>query len=94
VEADGNYLAFWVDGNSYTVRGTLVELEQQLAPPRFLRIRRSVLVNTSHVRSITKWSHGEYLLELTSGRRFSTGRAFRYRLQGIVRRSREADDDD
>ncbi|MFO1400140.1 MAG: LytTR family DNA-binding domain-containing protein [Steroidobacteraceae bacterium] len=89
VEADGNYLTFWVEGRSYTVRGTLVDLEQQLAPPRFRRIRRSVLINMHHVRHISKWSHGEYLLELTSGRRFTTGRTFRHRLQGIVLRSRE-----
>jgi two-component system LytT family response regulator len=94
VEADGNYLAFWVRGESYSVRGTLAELELQLAPPRFLRVRRSVLVNAAHVSTIKKWAHGEYLLELTSGRRVSTGRTFRHRLRGIVRRSRDTADDD
>lgn len=89
VEANGNYLTFSAGDRTYTVRGTLTELEQQLAPPAFLRIRRSVLVNANHVRNIEKWNHGEYLLEMSSGRRFSTGRRYRRRLQSIVRRRHE-----
>lgn len=87
-EADGNYVTLHVAGNSYTVRYAMKDLELRLAPPRFLRIHRSILVNTAHVRTMEKWFHGEYVIEMDSGRRYTSGRTFRQRLQALVLRSR------
>jgi hypothetical protein len=40
------------------------------------------------IRSIEKWFHGEYVIEMGSGRRFTSGRTYRRRIQGLLLRRR------
>jgi DNA-binding LytR/AlgR family response regulator len=53
-----------------------------------VRIHRSVIVNTARTRSIDKCFHGEYEIEMQSGRRFTSGRIYRQRIQGLLLRAR------
>jgi two-component system LytT family response regulator len=88
VEVDRNYVVISVGQHSYRVRATLAEIEERLALPRFVRIHRSVIVNTARTRSIDKCFHGEYEIEMQSGRRFTSGRIYRQRIQGLLLRAR------
>jgi two-component system LytT family response regulator len=88
VEVDRNYVVISVGRHSYRVRATLAEIEERLTLPRFVRIHRSVIINTVMTRSIAKCFHGEYAIEMQSGRRFSSGRVYRQRMQGLLLRAR------
>jgi two-component system, LytTR family, response regulator len=88
VEGDRNYVVVAVGRQSYRVRGTLAEIEQRLTLPRFVRVHRSVIVNTARIGSIEKGFHGEYVIEMRSGRRFTSGRIYRRRMQGLLLRRR------
>lgn len=88
VEVDRNYVIISVGRHVYRVRATLAEIEERLTLPRFVRIHRSVIVNTIMTRSIEKGFHGEYVLEMRSGRRFTSGRIYRQRIQGLLLRAR------
>jgi two-component system LytT family response regulator len=88
VEVDRNYVVIAVGRQSYRVRATLAEIEQRLTLPRFIRVRRSVIINTAMIAGVEKGFHGEYVIGMRSGRRFTSGRSFRRRMQGLVLRRR------
>jgi two-component system, LytTR family, response regulator len=64
------------------------ELEERLTLTRFVRIHRSVIINTAMIDSVEKWFHGEYSIAMRSGRRFTSGRTYRHRIQGLLLRRR------
>ena len=88
VEVARNYVIIAVGQHSYRVRATLGDIEQRLTLPRFVRVSRSVIVNTAMTKSIEKWFHGEYRIEMRTGRKFTSGRIFRHRIQGMLLRAR------
>ena len=87
-EGDRNYIVIAVGQRSYRVRATLAAIEERLSDRRFVRVHRSVIVNASMIRTVEKWFHGEYSIEMHSGRRFTSGRIYRQRIQGLVLRRR------
>lgn len=88
VEVDRNYVVIAVGKHSYKVRATLAEIEERLSLPRFVRVHRSVIVNTAMLASVEKWFHGEYVITMQSGRKFTSGRTYRQRMQGLLLRRR------
>lgn len=88
VEVDRNYVTISVGQHSYRVRATLADIDQRLTLPCFVRIHRSVIINTAMTLGIEKSFHGEYEIEMRSGRRFTSGRIYRQRIQGLVLRAR------
>lgn len=88
VEADGNYCRLHVRGQDFAVRTPINDLEARLSAARFLRVHRSVIVNTAAIRRMEKWFHGEYRIQMANGREFTSGRTYRQRIQGFVLRSR------
>ncbi len=66
-EADRNYIKLHVGSHTYTVRGTIENMERKLDREQFLRINRSSLLRIDFVRELRKWSHGEYQVLLQSG---------------------------
>jgi two-component system LytT family response regulator len=66
-EADRNYVKLHVGSHTYTVRGTIENMERKLDREQFLRINRSSLLRIDFVRELRKWSHGEYQVLLQSG---------------------------
>lgn len=53
-----------ISGKTHRLRGRLRELEKQLDTANFLRVHKSYLVNTDHIRHVEKWSSGGLLLTL------------------------------
>jgi len=88
VEVERNYVVISAGMQRYRVRATLAEMEKRLALPRFIRVHRSVIINVGKTRTIEKAFHGEYHIEMTSGRKFASGRIYRQRVQGLLLRSR------
>jgi two-component system LytT family response regulator len=91
IESERNNVRLHAQGQQFTVRASLGELESRLPPKRFLRIHRSVLINLGQVQAMGKSPDGEYVVTLKSGRSFTSGRAYRARIQGMLLRSRRSD---
>jgi two-component system LytT family response regulator len=71
--------------SAYDVREPLSHLEARLPPSSFLRVHRSVIVNTSHIRAAQPFDQGDQLLILRNGKRITTGRSYRKVVQEFLR---------
>lgn len=89
VEAQRNYVSVHAGSESYLLRSSMKRIEQLLSPRRFIRIHRSVIVNSERIVELERWFHGEYQVILDSGRRFASGRSYRKKLLGYIHNRRE-----
>ena len=71
--------------SAYDVREPLSHLEARLPPSSFLRVHRSVIVNTSHIRAAQPFDQGDQLLILRNGKRITTGRSYRKVVQEFLK---------
>jgi two-component system LytT family response regulator len=76
IEAAGNYLRLHVGQDVHLMRETMKGIETKLDPDRFVRIHRSIIVNTDRIRELQPWFHGEYVLILLDGTRLTSSRNF------------------
>ena len=88
VEANRNYVNITAGPDNFTIRWTMQQAEITLDPGSFLRIHRSVIVNTHKIREMERRFHGEYTLTLANGQRFTSGRAYRRHLQAHLKNAR------
>lgn len=82
-KAQGNYVALVHKCGAYLVRETMATAEQKLSPVGFVRIHRSILVNTSLVKDLRRDKTGTYLLRTTDGSEHPVGRAYKGNL-GVI----------
>ena len=59
--------------------------EQKLTPLGFVRIHRSILVNTTLVKDLRRDNTGTYVLSTTDGSEHPVGRAYKDNLKVIAR---------
>ncbi|MEO7367594.1 MAG: LytTR family DNA-binding domain-containing protein [Gemmatimonadaceae bacterium] len=71
--------------SAYDVREPLSHLEGRLPGATFLRVHRSVIVNTSHVRAAEPFDQGDQLLILRNGKRITSGRSYRKAVQDFLK---------
>ncbi|MDO8502236.1 MAG: LytTR family DNA-binding domain-containing protein [Gemmatimonadaceae bacterium] len=71
--------------SAYDVREPLSHLEARLPAGSFLRVHRSVIVNTAHIRAAEPFDQGDQMLILRNGKRITTGRSFRKIVQDFLR---------
>jgi two-component system, LytTR family, response regulator len=88
VEANRNYVNITAGEDHFTIRWTMQQAEGTLDPGMFLRIHRSVIVNTHKIREMERRFHGEYTLTLANGQRFTSGRAYRRHIQAHLKNAR------
>lgn len=88
VEANRNYVNITAGTDNFTIRWTMQQAEGTLDPSMFLRIHRSVIVNTHKIREMERRFHGEYTVTLANGQRFTSGRAYRRHLQAHLKNAR------
>jgi two-component system, LytTR family, response regulator len=84
VEAEGNYAALHAGGRRHLVRQTMKTLEARLDPATFARVHRSAIVNATRVARAESLGHGEYRLQLASGARVDTSRAYSTRVHELL----------
>lgn len=88
IEAAESYVRFHVGaGKSYLIRGAIGRLEAQLDPARFLRIHRSIIVSIKHVKEMRPLFHGDYEIVLTNGKKLTSSRSYRDKLQRLLENS-------
>jgi DNA-binding LytR/AlgR family response regulator len=85
VEAQGNYVLLQRQSGSYLLRESISVLAEKLRPFGFIRIHRSVLVNSSFVEEIQPWSTGEYALRVKGGKEYTVSRTYKNNLRCIAR---------
>jgi len=85
IEAAGVYVQLHAGPRKYLHRCSLVELEKQLNPDRFVRIHRSTIVNTSSVKELYLQSHGDYTMILKDGTELKLSRSYRSKFQDCLR---------
>jgi two-component system, LytTR family, response regulator len=84
VEAEGNYVLLQRESGSYLARESISEMEETLKPHGFIRIHRSVLVNSAFVEDIRPCATGEYELRLKRGKVYMVTRTYKKNLRGLA----------
>lgn len=84
VEAQGNYVLLQRLSGSYLLRESIGAIAQKLEPYGFVRIHRSVLVNTSFVEEIHPWTTGEYILRIKGGKELAVSRTYKKNLSSLA----------
>ncbi len=81
IEAAGPYVVLHASGKEFVYRASLANLVQSLEPRRFVRIHRSVVVNTESIMQLEPLSHGEFEVLLRDGTHRRVSRTFRNALE-------------
>jgi DNA-binding LytR/AlgR family response regulator len=81
VEAKGNYVLLLHTSSSHLLRESISTMEEKLNLHGFVRIHRSVLVNTALVEEIHPLPSGDYLLRVRGGRELTASRTYKKNLQ-------------
>lgn len=76
VKAAGNYVELIIRDRTVLMRATLNDLAEQLRPSGFVRVHRSLLVNSLHVAAVRPGPRGRQLVKLHSGAELPVGRQF------------------
>jgi two-component system LytT family response regulator len=80
VEAVGDYVRLRVGIQSHLLRDTMASMESKLGR-RFLRIHRSVIVNTERIKELHPGFNSEYTVVLRDGTELKSSRGYRERLR-------------
>ena len=86
IEAAGNYVRLHLGEESHLFRETMNRMESRLDSRRFVRIRRSRIVNTERVKELQPWFNGEHVVVLQNGTRLTLSRGYREKLQEQLKR--------
>jgi len=84
VLAEGNYVLLQQETSSYLLRESMSVVAQTLEPFGFIRIHRSVIVNSSFVEEIKPRSTGEYLLRVKGGKEYTVTRTYKENLKFLA----------
>lgn len=84
VEADRNYVLLRRETDSYLLRESISVIADKLKSFGFIRIHRSVLINSAYVEQIQPLPTGEYGLRLRCGKEYTVTRSYRQNLKGIA----------
>jgi len=83
-EAHGNYVLLQQKSGSYLLRETISSIADRLKTYGFIRIHRSLLVNSAFVETIEPCLSGEYLLRTTTGKEYNVTRTYKDNLQSLA----------
>ena len=84
VEAQGNCVLLRRMSGSDLLRESMSNVAERLHPYGFVRIHRSVLINTSFVEEVRRLTTGRYVLRLKGGKEFHVSRTYKKNLYSIT----------
>jgi two-component system LytT family response regulator len=84
VQAEGNYVLLQGANGSHLLRESMNQVEQKLVRHGFVRIHRSIIVNSMFVREFRPCYTGEYSLTLTNGKEFTVTRTYKKNLRNLA----------
>jgi len=85
VEGAANYVQVHAGGRVHFIRDTMTAFASKLAPDKFIRVHRSVIVNIDRIQRIEPRGHGDYLITLRDGTQVASSQAYNERLREILR---------
>jgi len=77
IESDGNYLKLQLENERFLIRGTMQQLQTELDGQVFLRIHRSLILNTNYIKVKTYRGNNEFCFKMRDGMEFTSGRSFK-----------------
>jgi two-component system LytT family response regulator len=81
IDAAGDYMCVHAGGETYILRQTMKQLEQELDPEILQRVHRSTIVNVHRVREMRSHINGEYFLTLENGHTLKLSRSYKEKLK-------------
>jgi DNA-binding LytR/AlgR family response regulator len=84
VEAKGKCVCLQGSANSYLLRESISAVAEKLETHGFIRIHRSVLVNSSLVEEIWPLSTGDYCLKVEGGKEYTVTRTYKRNLKSLA----------
>lgn len=84
VQAEGNYVSLQRQPDSYLLRESLSSIAEKLKPYGFIRIHRSVVVNTLSVEEMHPLATGEYSLRVKGGKQYIVTRKYKDNLRHLA----------
>lgn len=84
IEAVGNYARLHVGPRAHVIRGPLTRLAARLGSGRFVRIRRSALVNVRAIASLERYGKASYSIALKSGATLVSSRYYVRQLRALL----------
>ena len=84
VEAEGNYVLLRRRSDFYPLREAISSLSEKLKDYGFVRIHRSVLVNSTWVEEIFPGPTGEYTLRMAGGKEYMVSRTYKTNLKWLA----------
>lgn len=86
LESDRNYVKLTVGREVFLARSTLQAAEKTFASQPMLRISRSCVVNTNHVREISRTPRGDFILVLAGGTTVTSSEGYREAVREFLER--------
>lgn len=83
IEAAGNYVTLYTQGETYPLRESLAALETRLDSEHFARVHRSHIVNIDRIREVQPWDHGDYRIMMQDGSFINFSRRYRKQLNQL-----------
>jgi two-component system, LytTR family, response regulator len=88
-ESAGNYVRVHSRGRSYTMRTTMDRVAQRLAArPRFIRVRRSAIVNVRAVGSLERYGKATFMIHLRNGANVISSRFYQPAIRRLLHEER------
>ena len=85
-ESAGNSVRVHSGGRAYLMRSTMDRLAQRLvARNRFIRVRRSALINVRAVATLERYDKGTYVVHLRNGTKVISSRFYRPALRRLLK---------
>jgi DNA-binding LytR/AlgR family response regulator len=84
VQAEGRCVWLQRNESSYLLRESISVVAERLETHGFIRIHRSVLVNTSFVQEIRPLPTGEYCLRVDGGKEYTVTRTYKKNLRSLA----------
>ena len=86
LEATSSGVLLHLAGATHPLRATLSQLAERLDPAHFLRIHRSVVIQTEHIVEFKPWAHGEYVFRMANGMHVTSSRSYNTVIQQFLKR--------
>jgi two-component system, LytTR family, response regulator len=83
IDAADEHVRLHVSGTTHVTRDTMRNMETRL-PAGFVRIHRSVIVNTARIREVQPWFKGDWVVILSDGTRLTSGRTYRHSVRALL----------
>ena len=83
-QACENYIQSHSGRHSHLLRSTMMQIETQLDPVRFVRVSRSAIVNLDFVQEIRSVPARGRVIRLLNGTEINVGREYRSRLKKVL----------